>query len=379
MDGQPDEESTVLGRVDTGLLSGWTCVAATGAKRTRYNEIPKYNEGLYDLGDGLYAWMVPNGSWGESNAGLIVGDGASLLVDTLWDIKYTGVMLDTMRPYVATAPLRTVVNTHADGDHWWGNQLVEGAEIITSQASYDEMLKSKPRSLQLLGEMGRLFSAINLLGADKVGHWYQALVAPYDFREVTPSLPTRTFEGELVLDVGGREVHLIQVGPAHTQGDLLVYVPEAKTLYSGDILFMGSTPVVWAGPVADWITALDKILEMDVDIIVPGHGPITGKSGAQQVKAYWETITVEVGKRFEAGMSAKDAAYHIVRSDSFSQGPFAGWNSPERLMTNAHTIYRHLEGRGDRLTEREMLFIMRKQAMLAHALPDAQPAVMRKR
>jgi glyoxylase-like metal-dependent hydrolase (beta-lactamase superfamily II) len=86
------------------------------------------------------------------------------------------------------------------------------------------------------------------------------MVAPYDFQEVIPRLPTRTFADELTFDVGGRRVELIQVGPAHTQGDVLVYVPDAKTLYSGDILFIGSTPVMWAGPVENWLAALNRIL-----------------------------------------------------------------------------------------------------------------------
>ena len=121
------------------------CIAPTGVQRTRFGEIPKYAEGLYDLNHGLYAWLVPNGSWGESNAGLIVGDGQALLVDTLWDLNYTRTMLDAMHPVTEAAPISTVVNSHADGDHCWGNQLMAGADIITSQASFDEL-----RSLFLL-------------------------------------------------------------------------------------------------------------------------------------------------------------------------------------------------------------------------------------
>jgi glyoxylase-like metal-dependent hydrolase (beta-lactamase superfamily II) len=222
-------------------------------------------------------------------------------------------------------------------------------------------------------------STLRLFGADKVGRWFQAMVAPYDFQAVTHTPATRTFEGELTLYVGGREVRLIQVGPAHTLGDLMVYVPDAKALYGGDILFIGSTPVMWAGPVENWLAALDRILGMDVELIVPGHGPITDKGGARQVKAYWEYVNAQVRRRYAAGMSPKDAAYDIVRSDDFARQPFAGWNSPERMMTNVHTMYRHLQGRADHPKVPELMNIMRKQALLAHELPDAQPAVMRKR
>ena len=360
-------------------MDPWPLVAGSGAKRTRFGEIPKYPEGLYDLTAQLYAWMVPNGSWGESNAGLIIGEGESLLVDTQWDVKYTCAMLDAMRSLLDTAPVKYIVNSHADGDHCWGNQLVPQAEIVTSRASYDELLSIKPRSMILLGQVGKLLSTVRVFGASKVGHWFQNMVAPYDFHEVASPLPTRTFEGELTLHVGGREVQLIQVGPAHTQGDLLAYVPDAKTLYSGDILFLGSTPVMWAGPVDNWLAALDRILEMDIDAIVPGHGPVTDKRGVQEVKAYLEYVSTQVQQRYDAELSARDAAYDIALDDDFAQQPFARWNSPERIMTNVHTLYRHVQGRTDHPKVPELINIMREQALLAHQLPEAEPSVMRKR
>jgi cyclase len=359
-------------------MDNWTCITQTGAQRTRFGEVPKYAEGLYSLGNQTYAWMVPNGSWGESNAGLVVGEDESLLIDTLWDLKYTRTMLDRMCPLIDTAPLKTVINTHADGDHFWGNELVVHAEIITSQASYDEMLNIQPKSMIMLGKVGKLSSTLRILGADKVGRWFQGMVAPYDFETVTQTPATRTFEGKLALQVGGREVQLIEVGPAHTQGDLMVHVPDARTLFASDMLFIGSTPVMWAGPVENWIAALDRILGMDVDFIVPGHGPITDKDGVRQVKAYWEYVAGEVRSRYDAGMSPQDAARDIVLSDDFVHQPFVDWNSPERIMTNTHTIYRNLQRRTDHPKVPELMNIMRKQALLAHKLPDAQPTVMRK-
>ena len=192
-------------------------------------------------------------------------------------------------------------------------------------------------------------------------------------------MPARlTFSGELTLQVGGREVQLLEIGPMHTHGDLMVYVPDAKTLFASDALFIGSTPVIWAGPVENWLKALDKILDMEVLTIIPGHGPITDKEGVQQVKAYWLYLHEEVSKRHKKGMSAPDAAYQIVLSQEFTQQPFANWNSPERIMVSTHTLYRHLDGRTDSPKIPELLNIMRKQALLAHELPKAQPSMMRK-
>ena len=94
----------------------------------------KFTRGLHDLGNGCWAWLQPDGGWGWSNAGLIADGEATLLVDTLFDLPNTADMLAAMRRSVpAAAAIDTLVNTHANGDHTYGNQLVDGAEIITSR------------------------------------------------------------------------------------------------------------------------------------------------------------------------------------------------------------------------------------------------------
>jgi glyoxylase-like metal-dependent hydrolase (beta-lactamase superfamily II) len=92
------------------------------------------------------------------------------------------------------------------------------------------------------------------------------------------------------LMVGDKEVHLIEVGPAHTAGDALVHVPKDRTVCTGDILFIESTPIMWAGPVENWINACDRILAMDVDVIVPGHGPLATKAQAKAMQGYLRYI-----------------------------------------------------------------------------------------
>lgn len=353
-------------------------VFRTNAVCTRFQETPRYAEGLYDLGRQVYAWLVPNGAWGESNAGLIVGQQASLLIDTLWDLRQTRQMLDAMGTLTGAAPIAQLVNTHADGDHFWGNQLVASAEIVAAMAAAEEMRDIKPFKMRMFGRLGRILSRLRLGGADRAGHWFQGMIKPYDFRGVRVTLPTRTFSGFMNLELEGRVIELIEVGPAHTRGDTFVYVSDAKTLFAGDILFIGSTPVMWAGPLANWLKALDRILALDVDTIVPGHGPITDKEGVRAVKAYWEYLDRQVGERFQQGLSPRRAAYDIVFGSDFERQPFAQWNSPERIMTNTHILYRHLQGRTEPLKLPELLAILWQQAQLAHDLPAAQPAVMRK-
>ena len=109
----------------------------------------RYEKGLHALGDGLYAWLAPDGSWGWSNAGLVVDGEASLLVDTLFDLPLTREMLAAMRSAEprAAASIDVLVNTHANGDHCYGNELVAGAEIVASRATAAEMSETPPEVL----------------------------------------------------------------------------------------------------------------------------------------------------------------------------------------------------------------------------------------
>ena len=110
----------------------------------------QYKKGLHETGQGVYAWLQPDGGWGWSNAGLIVDGEASLLVDTLFDAKLTREMLTAMADAsgVDAEAIQTVVNTHANGDHTHGNGLCINAEVIASKASASEMESFTPSMMQ---------------------------------------------------------------------------------------------------------------------------------------------------------------------------------------------------------------------------------------
>ena len=285
-----------------------------------------YSLGLHEVAEGIHAYLQPDGGWGWSNAGLVVGDGTSLLIDTLFDLRLTQNMLDAMAPVVAAAPIDTVVNTHANGDHCYGNQLMKGAEIIASTATAHEMSEVPPSMLAALnnapGEVGDLFR-----------HFF----GEFEFEGIELALPTRTFDGRFECEVGGRVVELVEVGPAHTQGDTLVFVPDAKTVFTGDILFIGGTPVVWVGPLDNWIAACDLICASDVDHIIPGHGPLTDKAGVVAIRDYLQFVNSEATERFDSGMDAWDAARDIALNG------FSSWGEFGRLAVNVDTVYRSLD------------------------------------
>ncbi|GAC1326447.1 MAG: hypothetical protein NVSMB25_25810 [Thermoleophilaceae bacterium] len=328
----------------------------------------RFAGGLQEVGPGVWAWLQPNGTWGESNAGLIAGEGASLLVDTLFDERLTRRMLEAMAAHTASAPVRFVVNTHSDGDHWWGNGLVPaGAEIVTSDASLEAMGYEDPAELArfrgLSGVAARLPGAAGVLGG-----YVREMLRPFSFAGLHPRIADQGFSGEAEREVGGRIVRLIEVGPAHTVGDSIVHLPDAGVVFAADILFVGSTPVMWAGPVASWVRALDTLVGLEASIYVPGHGPLASLADIEIVREYLEWLEQATRQRHACGDEAGDAARAIARSPQFERAPWRHWDAPERLVISVDTIYRRLEGAGARLSPLETVRLFARVGRLGREL-----------
>lgn len=313
-----------------------------------------YTKGLHEVADGVWAYLQPDGGWGWSNAGLVTGEGTSLLVDTLFDLRLTGEMLRAMRRVTAAAEqIDTVVNTHANGDHCYGNALLTESRIIASARCAEEMTQLPPSA------MADVVRAAPTLGA--AGEFLSRIFKPFSFEGIETALPTTTFEGRFDLLVGGHPVALLEVGPAHTAGDVVVHLPDDGVVFTGDILFHGGHPIVWAGPVANWVAACERVLQLDASVIVPGHGPLATPSAVADLRDYFEFLTTEARLRHDAGMSALEAAQDI------DLGPYAGWGEAERVVANVRTLYRDF---GD-VSPADVITVMGEMAVMAGLRRDA--------
>ena len=294
----------------------------------------QYAKGLHDLGGGCFAWLQPDGSWGWSNAGLVTDGDASLLVDTLFDLRLTREMLAAMRDATPAArAIDVLVNTHANGDHCFGNELVEGAVIVASRACAEEMGAVPPAML------AALVKNADELGAG--GAFFREVFGDFEFEGIALTPPTETFEGRQMRRVGDKEVELIEVGPAHTRGDVLVHVPADRTIFTGDILFIEGHPIMWEGPIGNWIRACDTIAALEPEVVVPGHGPITDVAGVRTLRDYLTYIEREARARYEAGLSVEEAARDISLAD------YASWGDAERIVVNVATLYREFGAPGE--------------------------------
>ncbi|SDI83141.1 Glyoxylase, beta-lactamase superfamily II [Frankineae bacterium MT45] len=272
----------------------------------RRSESGRAAPSLEEVAPDVWAWLYPVQCRGEANAGMVGGRDSALIVDTLWDEAQAGAMLAAMQPMLCDPAALTVVNTHADGDHWWGNTAMPAdATIVTSAASLAEMRSDA------------------------------SVAAPAGRR-----LPDSSFTDRLILDVSGRHVELIEVGPGHSAGDVVVHVRDRRVVFVGDLLSVGSTPVAWHGPISNVLAALDLVLEWAPQVVVAGHGPVAKCRDVRAARDYWSWVASESRELCAGGHDPVHAARLMSRSAEFER--WRQWDQPERLVGNVLTAYREL-------------------------------------
>ena len=290
-----------------------------------------YERGLAEVGDGIYAYLQPDGGWGWSNAGLVSDGEQTLLIDTLFDLTLTETMLAEMRAAVpAAARIDTLVNTHANGDHCYGNQLVSGARIVASEGTAEEMSELPPAA------MAALVAQAPQMGT--LGEFFLRCFSRFSFEGIEPPAADETFSGRLELRAGGREVRLLEVGPAHTRGDTMAWLPAERVLFTGDILFNGAHPIAWAGPVSNWVAACDRIETLAPAAIVPGHGPLASLADVRELREYFAYLYEQAAAAHRDGLDPMQAARRL------SLDRWADWKEGERLVVNIANIYAELSG-----------------------------------
>jgi cyclase len=278
-------------------------------------DIPVWETRFRQIADNVWAYVQAGGSWMRSNAGLVVGDDYAVLIDSLATVGLTRGLLEEVRK-VTDKPVRYIINTHHHGDHVWGNQVLSQAHIICHRLGREELLRNAVPDPALLGMM----------------------FADLDFKGIAATPPHITFESQLSLHCGSREVRAIYLGPGHSVSDVIVYLPREGVVFGGDLLFLYSTPLGTCGSFEGWIKAMDIMGRLDAATYVPGHGPVCSRDGVEESRRYLVLVRDEARKRFDRGMNADEAARDI------DLGRFRKWAAWERILFNLERLAREFAG-----------------------------------
>jgi len=273
--------------------------------------------GLIEVAGGVFAYVQEGGGLCVSNAGLIVGPEGCVVIDALFAPSMTRAFRDEIRR-VTDKPVRLLINTHHHVDHTLGNALFPEALIVSHANARSEQQRVGLGVLDLLRPR------------------IPELIAETD--DIQPRFPDFTFTGDLAFDFGGRAVRLLHLGPAHTIGDALVLLPAERLLFAGDVAFHYVTPLGIEGHIGGWLHVCDRVDAMEIDAIVPGHGPVGGKPELRDMRGYLSTIREQARAAFDAGQPQREAASAI------DLGAYASWAEPERLPLNVARLYQEFRG-----------------------------------
>jgi glyoxylase-like metal-dependent hydrolase (beta-lactamase superfamily II) len=312
----------VLGALRLGgsrSLAAQTPSSPPARPNPNFPAVPTWNTELRELAPNVYAYIQAGGPGRDnvsvSNAGLLVGDSGTMVVDALAAPMHTRAFVAAIRK-TTDKPFRHLINTHHHSDHVNGNQYITGAEIVGHPYCRDEVVKMVPGPAKWPKRDG----------------WSDGT----DDRVILP--PVTTFDGKMTYYYGKNVADMLPMAPAHTWGDLVVYLPQHKILFAGDVAFFYVAPFCQNAHPSKWIEWCQVIEKMDVDIIVPGHGPIGSKQELAEMRGYLERLKAEARKRYDARMTPGKAAADI------RMGKYENWIGPERIIMDTVRFYAEFAG-----------------------------------
>ena len=235
------------------LSLAWFAYTQTQAPKLT---ISKVKEDLYEIeGDG-------------GNVGVLVTSEGVILIDDKYDQDHDAILAQVKS--VTPQPVKYIINTHHHSDHSGGNaKFLPSAEIISTSMARASIVEKK-----------------------------QAGAAD--------TAPARlTFDREMSVFLGGKEVRARYMGRGHTNGDAIIYFPALKVLHTGDLM-AGASPLIdypGGGSVVEWTKTLDEAMKLDFDTVIPGHGKVTDKAGLRAYRDNVEKLRVRVSGLIKEGKS----------------------------------------------------------------------------
>lgn len=277
-----------------------------------------------EVGRGIYAIIGDLGPQRFENEGLntnlgfVIGSDAVLVINTGASRRTGAAIMEEIR-LITSKPVRWVVNLNSQSHYWWGNSALLGAKpTFIAHSEAVRLMKEQQEDQRAL---------LRKLLKDR-------------FRGSEPWVPDHLVPDRLTIDLGQRRIEILHLGAAHTPGDLVVWIPDERVLFSGDIVYTQRLPAVL--PVSrtkDWLEAFARIESLQPKIIVPGHGaPATLAQANRDTRDYLAHLRAESKRLFESGAGPTDAADRIDQSRWQQLANFA-----ELHRRNAFMVFLEIE------------------------------------
>ncbi|MEI5100964.1 MBL fold metallo-hydrolase [Streptomyces sp. PmtG] len=262
----------------------------------------------------MYAYLQDRGGWCVSNAGAFIGDESVTLLDCTATETSARQLQDQIRAHTPL-PVTQIVLTHHHGDHHGGAGIFAPATVIAHEQTRNAILRDD---------------------LDLRTIWPQT-----QWGNLPTTLPNATVTDRMTLHVGQLRVELLHVGPAHTAGDIVAWLPDQGVLFAGDLTFSGSTPFAFMGSIEGSIRALEQLRALDPEVVVSGHGPLTGAEIIDETADYLRWVQHLAAEGTAAGLSPLETAQ---RADL---GPYQQLTEPERLVGNLYRAYTEADNNVD--------------------------------
>ena len=291
------------------------------------HEGPDRGDARFDVtkvADGVYAAVAAPAYKVNCNTAIIESDDGVVIVDTHSKPSAARVIVDRIRA-ITPKPVRYVINTHFHWDHWHGNEVYPkaypGAEIVTNQITREAMRQKGLKRIddhrrQVPAEIARLEADLAAASAPAERQRLAAdvrLAKAYlaEVRALEPALPTIAFEQTMKLYRRDREIHLLHLGRAHTEGDVFVYLPKEKIVVTGDAM-IGWTPYMGDGYPEDWAGTLDHLAQLDFTHIIMGHGEVAGRDWLRTFRSYVHDMVEAVRHEVAAGATLDEVKPRVT-------------------------------------------------------------------
>ncbi len=302
------------------LLATWLAATLIAGQK---KEIPPsaVPAELQKLGDGIFGRIVNPDSDEVANCGVVVLESGVLLFDTHFTPE-AGQALEELIKSVTAQPVRYLVNSHFHPDHTHGNQaFATTRHIIGSTLTRRDMLQKDIPALnrmQIIAQgqvekLGRELSQEKDPGKQELLRLqlktHQAFMRRLSSLKILA--PSMTLDYSLSIVDSGREVTLLYLGPGHTEGDIVLYLPEERIAFLGDLFFNDALPSVEDASLLEWMKTLREVLKLDARTYVPGHGRVGTRQDVEEFLGFLEDLKALVEPAVKRGDSLEQVVHDL--------------------------------------------------------------------